>query len=129
MRWVRARVRYGAWCALFALAFQFALSFGHMHGFATGSSFGALSLTDLSGDGNSTAIPDAPAVPQKPPALGFDFCAICAVANMAGNALVAAAPSLPMPVAVRPILHSFGSDAAATASPQRLFQARAPPRA
>jgi len=28
-------MRLGAWCALFALAIQFTLSFGHAHGFAS----------------------------------------------------------------------------------------------
>jgi len=122
-------VRWGAWSALFALAIQFALSFGHVHDPAIGSSSGSLPLTALSDRGNAIAVPDASAPPVNAPTLAFEFCAICAVTNMASHAVVAAAPSLPVPIAVRPILLSLGPGAAITASPQRLFQARAPPRA
>ena len=31
MHWVRTKLRFGAWCALFALAVQFTISFGHVH--------------------------------------------------------------------------------------------------
>src|SRR5262245_56438932 len=31
MGWIRSNLRFGAWCALLALAIQLVLSFGHVH--------------------------------------------------------------------------------------------------
>jgi hypothetical protein len=120
-------VKLGAWCTLFALALQFAVSFGHVHGPA-----GALALVDLgpSADSSSAAdSADAPAPLQKAPGLAFDFCAICAATGVTGNALLAAVPSLPVPADRHPSAVWPEPAASAPASPPRLFQARAPPRA
>ena len=94
MRWFRTNIRYGAWCAIFALAIQFTLSFGHMHGLASGSAGGAVALAELSELGTPAAVPDNPGIPQKAPLPGFDFCAICAVTNLAAGALAAVGISL-----------------------------------
>ena len=115
-------MQLGAWCALFALAIQFAVSFGHAHSAELGSSVGPLSLTAPSGHG-------PPEVPAKLPGTASDLCAICAVTNLAANALPAAAPGLPVPISVNPIAFRPVFEASAVASPHRLFRARAPPLA
>jgi hypothetical protein len=120
-------MRFGAWCALFALAIQFTLSFGHAHRLEISWPFGALPLSALSGHGPSAAMPDAPAIPIEPAGPAFDYCAICAVANLAGNAVPAAVPSLPVPVEIHPAQSWSAADAALAASPHRFFRARAPP--
>ena len=133
MRWLRTKIRFGAWCALIALAVQLTVSFGHVHAPESSASAGGLPLAAISGQlsdhWRSAAMPDAPAVPIKPAGPASDYCAICAVMNLAGSALPAAAPALP----VQAVFHSapFWSvaDAALTASAHRLFKARGPPLA
>jgi Protein of unknown function (DUF2946) len=115
-------MRLGTWCALFALALQFTLAFGHVHRGET-----AAALSALSGHGPAATMPDDPAAPPAPVGLAFDYCAICAVVNLTGNAVPTATPGLPVPVVIRS--QRFWPDAhtAASAFPHRLFQARAPP--
>jgi hypothetical protein len=74
-------------------------------------------------------MPNAPAVPVKPAHWAFDYCAICAVINLAASTVLAAAPALFVPGAFHPVLFWPDTDAALTASPHRLFNARAPPLA
>jgi hypothetical protein len=129
MRWVRTKVRFGAWCALFALAVQFTISFGHVHAPANTMSAGALPLSALADAGRPAALPHAPVIPAKPEGLGFDYCAICAVTNLAGSAVPAVAPTLPVAAVFHPVRFWPDADAAATAAPYRLFKARDPPLA
>jgi hypothetical protein len=129
MRWVRANMRFGAWCALFALAIQFTVSFGHVHAPENIASAGGLAPVALAGHGPLAAVPEAPAAPIKPAGLAFDYCAICAVMNLAGSALPAAAPALPVQTVFHPAPFWPEADAAATAAAHRLFKARGPPLA
>jgi hypothetical protein len=122
-------MRFGAWCALFALAVQFTISFGHVHAPENIAAAGDLPLSALSDQGHAAAVPDAPAVPAKPAGLPFDYCAICAVTNLAGNAMPAVAPTLPVAAVFHPVRFWPDVDAAATAAPYRLFKARDPPQA
>jgi len=127
MGWIRTKMRFGAWCALFALAIQFTLSFGHAHGLA--SPLGDLPRAAVSDSGHSTAMPDVPAVPAQPAGVAFDYCAICAVANLTASAMPAAAPGLALPFAVLPIRFWPDAGAAVAVSRHRLFRSRAPPLA
>ena len=68
MKWFRSKVKYGARVALFALAVQLALSFGHFHAIAAQAA--PIAYNPL----NSYRAP-APDSDQHPD----DFCAICAV--------------------------------------------------
>jgi hypothetical protein len=129
MRGVRARVNFAAWCALVALAIQFALSSGHMCGGSVASPFGDATWNVVLDQGPPVGGPDGIPIPTKPQRPAFDFCAICAATRMAGSALVPATPSLPIPVAPYPSPVLPGADAATPAAPPRLFQARAPPHA
>src|SRR5215203_3064189 len=74
MPWIRSNVQLRALCALFALALQLTLSFGHVHldpGFATAqaAALAAAAATDQ-------ATPPATPEPRSHPT---DFCAICAL--------------------------------------------------
>jgi hypothetical protein len=129
MRRVRTNIRFGAWCALFALAIQFTVSFGHVHAPENVASAGGLAPAALSDHGRPAALPDAPAAPSKPAGLGFDYCAICAVMNLAASALPAAAPALPVQTAFHPAPFWPQADTAQTAAAHRPFEARGPPLA
>jgi hypothetical protein len=95
MKWFRANIRHGAKLALFALAVQLVLSFGHVHGgtvhAAPLDAALALSASDIA------QTPSAPDTDHHHRAA--DPCAICAVMAMAGTALFAAPPVLLLPQA------------------------------
>jgi hypothetical protein len=96
-------MRLGSWAALFALAIQLALSFGHVHlGGGDPRSWGP--LVPRWAAEPPPALPDAPAVPasHKPAGLADDLCIICSAMQLAYT--VAASPSVPRPAAVSQIL-------------------------
>jgi hypothetical protein len=82
MGWFRSNRGVVAWLALFALACQLLLSFGHVHAgkFNGGSlAFAAVETGDAPADG-------PPSSPQKNPiGLAADFCAICANISLANT--------------------------------------------
>jgi hypothetical protein len=124
MRWFRANRILGSRLALFALAVQFIVAFGHIH------------RDDIYGFARTAAVVTAPApesgqpLPGDRPAKhGDDYCAICAAVSLLGNSFAAAAPSLPLPAASHAI-ERFDRIAAIFIAPRRAaFQSRAPPAA
>jgi Protein of unknown function (DUF2946) len=136
MKWFRANIRHGSRLALFALAVQFALSFGHFHGLAAQAAPALQSLAALSGastDGLfATDVVDKAA--RQQPASGHDtdqqpgdFCAICAVIAMANAALFATPPLLPLPLAVESSYLTTGVEFVDLNAARVAFQPRAPP--
>ena len=129
MRWFRANARFGAWCAVFALALQFMLSFGHVHV----AGFGSTKSTLLAGwtTQPSTPAADAPAAPAKhaPKGIAHDQCAICTVMQLASAAVPTAGPALPLPLVSSQERLGTSVEFALAASPHHSFQARAPPQA
>ena len=123
MRWIRSNVRLGAWCALFALAFQLALSFGHVHVDAGRSTSPA---TVLAADFAAAEIPPGPSS-DEPKGQAGDFCAVCALIQLAGSVAPAAAPSLALPAAFAAVAFDRSPGSEITASSPLFFQARAPP--
>jgi hypothetical protein len=122
MGWVRARQRFGAWLALFALALQLVLSFGHIHAedFAT-PKLGAVAFAHAN-DGAADDDGDHHG-------LGHADCAICAVIHLAATLLLPPPPQVPLPAA-----ETFAWFAAVERhdpprAPRQPFQARAPPQA
>ena len=101
MRWFRANRIFGGRLALFALAVQLALSFGHIH------------REDIFGYGTASATPShrrplvmrSRARPIASPGHPDDYCAICATIFLLSSSFVAAAPQLPLPVASEPVEH------------------------
>src|SRR5262245_608523 len=88
MRWFRRNMRFGSWCALFALTIQLALSFGHLH-FASSAATAALAAAAAE---PLAAAPDDTPTPSKHSRVA-DYCTICASIQLAGL-LTAEPPSV-----------------------------------
>jgi len=129
MRWVRSNVSQGSWCALFALAIQIVLSFGHIDPADFPWPSGSSPVSAAGADENSTAALTAPSTPSKPIGHAFDYCVICAVMTLAGSVIPAAAPASPMPAGSIRVHFWAKAEVLSSTSPHRLFQARAPPLA
>jgi hypothetical protein len=118
MQFLRSRAKTLSLLALFALAVQFTLAFGHVHAdFATATPGVVASIAPSSSDHDTDSAP------------GHDACAICAVTAMTGTGIASAPPALPLP-------HAFNAPRLAArpevaiASPRlRAFPPRGPPLA
>ena len=137
VNWFRKHLKHGSRLALFALAVQFALSFGHVHGIAAqaapavqaGLSNASLAIAaSLSTQAADSGV----AQPQQPSNHDTDLpasaCAICAVLSLANHALFATPPPLELPRAV--VEHRYLTTAAEfihLGSLHTAFQSRAPP--
>ena len=116
MKWVRANIRTGARLALFAFAIQFALSFGHFHAIA------AQTAPSIQSVQQQLPAP-APDSGQHPD----DLCPICLVTALAGSALAATPPALPLLQAVELPPHTTDTAVFHVHAPRAAFQSRAPP--
>jgi hypothetical protein len=137
MKWFRSNIKHGSRLALFALAIQFALSFGHFHGLAAEAA-PAVQAGQARSDRSFTsnfAEPDAvtQAVPQ-PPSSNHDSdqhpndpCAICAVMALASTVLFATPPVLLLPQAVEFLYLATDAEFVHLNSARVVFQPRAPP--
>jgi hypothetical protein len=125
MAWFRTNRGVVVWLALFALACQFALSFGHIHIGKSGAGLAAQVAAQATGPAA-----DAPSPPQKKP-VGFadDFCAVCANISLAGALILPILAYILAPdVLTRP--SGWPSAAREPASfGRRPFSARGPPHA
>ena len=120
MNWVRSRVRQAALLALFALAVQIVLSFGHFHGDAAhAASFSPHAIATSHGDTPSHPHPDG---------LLPDGCAICAAIVLAGTVIAAAPPPLALPATFAIRAADTQRDMAAAGTGRTAFRSRAPPR-
>jgi hypothetical protein len=131
MKWVRSNIKYGSRLALFALAVQFVLSFGHFHGGAAqaapaiqsglvSSGLPAADAIGLSAQRQSPAHHDSDQQPS-------DACAICAVIALANAALFATPPLLLLPQAVESLYLTTDAAFVHLNSTRVAFQPRAPP--
>jgi len=117
MKWLRSNIKHGSRLALFALAVQFALSFGHFHAIA------------------AQAAPGMPQAAQsQQPASGHDSdrqsndgCAICAVVAMANTVTFATPPLLLLPQAVEFSYLTTDAEPVQLNAVRVAFQPRAPP--
>jgi DUF2946 family protein len=133
MKWFRKHIKPGSRLALFALAIQFALSFGHFHGVAAQAApaiQAGLSQANLAYIGTVAApeaaqkqVPSTPDTDQQP----ADACAICAVIALAGNVLFATPPVLLLPQAVELLYLTTDAEFVHLGSVHPAFQSRAPP--
>jgi hypothetical protein len=134
MKWFRSNIKHGARLALFALAVQFALSFGHFHWLPASEAAPAVQsgLTQavtakgLTAGGDQAAQQPSPANhdPDRQPA---DNCAICAVVAMASTVLFATPPLLLLPQAVEFLYLTTDAEFVHLKSAGAAFQPRAPP--
>jgi hypothetical protein len=124
MRWFRSRSRLGSYLALFALAFQLAVSFGHVHlDRVAPPSVGASALADA----QPSAGRDAASKPAGREDLADDCCPICTLIHLAGALVPAEMPSLPLPAVFGRLRLELAAEFDLTASHAALFRARAPP--
>jgi hypothetical protein len=146
MKWFRSNIRSGARLALFALAIQFLLSFGHFHGAQAASAssgakrsalhvhyntlhFAAARLDASNGASPAKASGATRSHPfdHAPDGQPGDDCAICAVMSLANAMVVATPPDLPAPQAGALLRLVAGAEFAEPGSARVAFQPRAPP--
>lgn len=130
MKWLRSNIKRGSRLALFALALQFALSFGHFH---AGAALAAPAMQSGLANGVSTVDAVGEDAQQQPASnhdsdrQPSDACAICAVLALANAMLFATPPLLLLPQAIE-ILHlSTDAEFIHLNSARVAFQPRAPP--
>lgn len=126
MNWFRSRIRSCAQLALFALAFQIAVSFGHMHR-------DDLGLPPLPSSNNAqTASITTPAPvtdADHHPASSDDYCPICASMQLIATALPSLPPVLWVPEPIRRVWPAEMPAQVFSLQIALSFQARAPPTA
>ena len=120
MSWFRSRSRLGAYLALFALAFQLAVSFGHVHLVAPVSA-GASALAHAQ---QSATDLNAPSNPTGRENLADDRCPICTLIHLVGALVPAETPSLPLPTIIGRLRLELAAEFDLTASHAALFRAR-----
>jgi hypothetical protein len=132
MRWIRSNIRGLARLALFALAVQLTLTFGHVHlDGLTPASAQAAALTDQS----AAPLAKAPGKNHKSQGTSqgssqgtADFdCPICALIQLASTSAPSVAPPLPVPVLIDGVALETPDEVGFAAPPRFAFQARGPP--
>jgi hypothetical protein len=125
MNWFRSRSRVGSYLALLALAFQLAVSFGHVHlEHMVPVSAGATALASAQPSADDL---NAPSSPEGREGLADDCCPICTLIHLAGALVPAETPSLTLPSVSGRLRLEAAAEFDLTASQGALFQARAPP--
>ena len=124
LRWFRTKKSSGTCWALFALALQFALSFGHAHHDQFADPFAASPRL-----ASSTSILSPPTVPIIPAGVALGYCEICATISLVSSGVPATPPQMRVPAGIRQVRFLLQIDASFASSPHRPFQARAPPSA
>jgi hypothetical protein len=136
MKWFRSNIKHGSRLALFALAIQFVLSFGHFHGGAAQAAPAIQSGPALSDLSYASSLPAAFAESaQQQPASDQDSdrqqqsdpCTICAVIALANAVLFATPPLLLLPQAVELLYLTTDAEFVHLNSARVAFQPRAPP--
>jgi hypothetical protein len=134
MKWFRSNIKRGSRLALFALAIQFVVSFGHFHAVAAQAIQPDTAPFELS-HANGLAAPDpvsesaqqqSPSTPDSDQQQS-DPCAICAVMALANAVLFAAPPILLLPQAIEFLYLTTDAEFVHLNSARVAFQPRAPP--
>jgi hypothetical protein len=147
MKWFRSNIRLGSRLALFALAIQFLLSFGHFHGSGAqasasvdakrsglhdtvGPAVAQLDALDRAGHANAyRPVRLKTSSGQVPDGQPTDDCAICAVMALASAMVVATSPYLLAPQATAFLYSITEAEFVDPNSARAAFQPRAPPSA
>jgi hypothetical protein len=135
MKWFRSNIRYGSQLALFALAVQFVLAFGHFHAFAAQAApvIQSAAVQPEPSTPDRAAASDAvnPSDRQQPASdhdqQPGDTCAICAVIALANTVLFSTPPLLLLPQAVEFLYLAADAEFVHLNSARVAFQPRAPP--
>jgi hypothetical protein len=135
MGWIRTHTFKGAALALFALACQLVLSFGHVHLDPVANNAGHWAIAAASGEvavapsGKTAFTVLSSTHRQKDQSqAGQDFCAICASLSLASTLVVPATPALLSSVSSFKVQWSFAV-AQARSIDHFHFEARGPPTA
>jgi hypothetical protein len=137
MKWFRSNVKHGSRLVLFALAVQFAFSFGHFHGTAAQA---APAIKSSPAQSDACCAHDQPAQAtvsefsqrqllsnhdsgQQP----NDPCSICAVIALANTVMFATPPLLGIPQAIEFLYRTTGAEFVHLNAARVAFQPRAPP--
>jgi hypothetical protein len=116
MRWFRSSRRPWCWLALWALALQLGLSFGHVHG--TRGDQPAAAQTTTADAGNASNTGDSS---------DTDYCATCAILALLSGAQAVNAPALAPPAALAAAEIARAFEAIRISASRASFQSRAPP--
>jgi hypothetical protein len=137
MKWFRSNIKHGSRLALFALAVQFVLSFGHFHGGAAQAApaiQSGLAQSSLSGSSGLPAADATDLSAQQPSPANHDpdqrqgdGCAICAAIALVNAVLFATPPLLLLPQAVEFLYLTTDAEFVHLNSISVAFQPRAPP--
>jgi hypothetical protein len=136
MNWFRSNIKHGSRLALFALAVQFVLAFGHFHAVAAEPASAiqsGLAQSESSYADHLVAPEAASQLAQQQPASNDsdqqpgDCCAICAVMALANTVLFATPPLLLLPQAVEFLYLAADAEFVHLNSARVAFQPRAPP--
>ena len=119
MGWFRCRSRLGAYLALLALAFQLAVSFGHVHHIAPTSALASTLASEQPPSDEANA--------PSSPAGRHDTDHLCPICTLAGAIVPAETPPLPLPGLPGGLRLEAAVAFDLIASQRALFQARAPP--
>ena len=127
MNWFRSRIRSGAQLALFALAVQMVLSFGHMHR----DDLGLPPLPTSDETPVASVAIQAPAHPanQTHRPAPDDYCPICASMALIATAMPSLPPVLTVPEPIRRVWPTQMPVRGVSLKVALSFQARAPPAA
>lgn len=115
--------RRGAWVALFAIALQLVLTFGHMHPLPAAASSGVAAVTA------ATSEPGNGSSDRQTGDIAHDICAICVATQMANAAALPPPAALALPVRVFVAMAFSGGTFAPPRLPSLAFETRAPPTA
>jgi hypothetical protein len=134
MKWFRSNIKRGSRLALFALAIQFVVSFGHFHAAAAQAIQPDTAPFELS-HANGLTAPDPVSEPAQQPSPSIpdsdqqqgDPCAICAVIALANAVLFATPPILLLPQAIEFLYLTTDAEFVHLNSARVAFQPRAPP--
>ena len=137
MKWFRSNIKRGSRLALFALAIQLALSFGHFHAVAAQAAqaiqpdTATFELSHANGLAAPSAVSESaqrpsPSTPDSDQQQS-DPCAICAVMALANAVLFATPPLLWLPQAIEFLYLTTDAEFVHLNSARVPFQPRAPP--
>jgi len=125
MRWFRSHIQAGSRLALFALAVQVILCFGHIDCADLGlTTPGAAAVVSADGAGTS---PSGKSTQDQPNQSTDRGCPICALIQLASVSAPPAPPLLPAPATFAHVRPPAPDDILLAASPHFHFNARAPP--
>jgi hypothetical protein len=129
MYWFRSHSRLSSGLAIFSLALQLALSFGHIHlrdivGTAYASTSIAASTAAARSDEQHASATPADRTSHEHE---DEYCAVFAINNLLGSAQIAEPPPLPLPCLFGFVGLTTGYDAALAELFHGLSRARGPP--